>query len=615
MQDYLTASGPGARLLRGGKRLRNVLLALTTLVSLPALLGQAHAQVPDLGIGASLNGKQVFPSDNPWNQDISQMPVDPNSATLIASIGLNTNLHPDFGTFWNGNPIGIPYIVVPGTQALVPISFTYSGESDPGPYPIPANAPIEGGANSTGDRHVIVIDRDNWILYETWNSWPQPDGSWQAGSGAIFNLNSDALRPQGWTSADAAGLPIFPGLVRYDEVIGQGVINHALRFTVAHTRRAYTYPARHLASTLTDPSYPPMGMRVRLKANFDISGYPAGVQVILTALKKYGMFVADNGSNWFLSGAHDPNWDDNMLSSIKSVPGSAFEVVQMGDIITDTVAPPANLTAAAGNGGVTLNWSASAGALSYNVKSASTALGPFTTVTNVAGTTATVNGLTNGTTYYFVVTAVNVTGQSLNSNVVNATPAGAAQTTLSNLSLSAPSAIGGNSLQGTVKLSSPAPTGGVVVALSSNNSALASVPATVTVAAGATTASFTVQSVPVDQTTTATINASYNGVNQSASFQVTTPSLQAMALSPSGAQGGKTITGAVVLSGKAGPSGCVVTLSSNNIHASVPPSVKVPAGARGVTFSIPTSAVTASTNVSITGTYGSTYTAILTLTP
>jgi len=291
---------------------------------------------PDLGPGASLHGKRPFPSDNPWNEDISTAPVDPNSANLIASIGLNTGLHPDFGTVYNGAPNGIPYIVVSGAQSLVPIDFTaYGDESDPGPYPVPASAPIEGGPTSTGDRHVLVIDRDNWKLYELGYAFPINNGaSWNANCGALFDLNSNVLRPAGWTSADAAGLPIFPGLVRYDEVFEQGAINHALRFTVHDSRRAYVYPARHWASSDTNPNLPPMGMRVRLKASFDISGFSPAMQVILRALKKYGMMVADNGSNWYISGAPDPRWNDDELSTLKPIKGSNFEVVQMGTIVT-----------------------------------------------------------------------------------------------------------------------------------------------------------------------------------------------------------------------------------------------------------------------------------------
>jgi len=292
--------------------------------------------VPDLGAGASLRGKQLFPSDNAWNQEISTAPVDPNSNNLIASIGLTTGLHPDFGTVYAGAPNGIPYVVVSGAQAKVPINFTaYGRESDPGPYPVPPNAPIEGGPNATGDRHVIVIDRDAWKLYELYSAYPVNGGaSWNAACGAVFDLNSNALRPAGWTSADAAGLPIFPGLVRYDEVFEQGEIRHALRFTVQRTRRAYVFPARHFASNDTNPNLPPMGMRVRLKASFDISRFSPAMQVILRALKRYGMIVADNGSNWYLSGAPDSRWSDSELSTLKGVKGSDFEVVQMGTINT-----------------------------------------------------------------------------------------------------------------------------------------------------------------------------------------------------------------------------------------------------------------------------------------
>ena len=290
---------------------------------------------PGLGAGASLSGRRPFPADNPWNQDVSQDPVDSNSATLIARCG-SGNLHPDFGTVWNGAPNGIPYVVVAGSQRGVPVTFEYADESDVGPYPVPAQAPIEGGPQSSGDRHVLVVDRDNWKLYELFAAYPQNAGqSWRAGSGAVFDLNTNVLRPAGWTSADAAGLPIFPGLVRYDEVVEQKEIRHALRFTCSATRRAYVAPARHFASSRTDASYPPMGMRVRLRADYDIASFPADVQVILRALKRYGMFLADNGSSWYISGAPDARWSDEDLSAIKRVPSTAFEVVRMGPVVTN----------------------------------------------------------------------------------------------------------------------------------------------------------------------------------------------------------------------------------------------------------------------------------------
>src|SRR5215813_6805844 len=253
--------------------------------------------VPGLGPGASLHGRQVFPPDNPWNQDISHAPVDRNSERLIAAIGAEDRLHPDFGTVYRGAPNGIPYVVVGGSQPLSRVILTaYAGESDPGPYPIPRDAPIEGGTNSEGDRHVLVVDRDNWKLYELFSATPNSTGTvWTARGGAVFDLKSNALRPDGWTSADAAGLPIFPGLVRYDEVAA-GVIQHALRFTVRRTHNSYVWPARHRAARQTDPSLPPMGMRFRLRANFDVSGFAPENQVILRALQTYGMILADNGS-------------------------------------------------------------------------------------------------------------------------------------------------------------------------------------------------------------------------------------------------------------------------------------------------------------------------------
>jgi len=288
---------------------------------------------PPSGLGLNAALPRLFPATNPWNQPVDTAQVDPNSAAIISLIGPTKSFHPDFGANWNGGPFGIPYVVVSGTQAKVPVSFDYWDESDAGPYPIPSDAPIEGGAASTGDRHVLVVDRDAWKLYELFAAYPQANGSWHAGSGAIFDLSTNALRPAGWTSADAAGLPILAGLVRYDEVEA-GLIAHALRFTVSHTRRAYLYPARHWASSDTDPLRPPMGMRVRLKASFNVAAYPARVQVILRALQKYGMMVADNGSDWYLSGVADARWNDSEINLLKQLHGSDFEVVRMVGVVT-----------------------------------------------------------------------------------------------------------------------------------------------------------------------------------------------------------------------------------------------------------------------------------------
>jgi hypothetical protein len=290
----------------------------------------------DLGPGADLHGRRPFPDDDAWNVRVDAAPVDPNSDALIASIGLQTHLHPDFGANWNGGPFGIPYTVVDASQPKVDVAFDYADESDAGPYPIPDDAPIEGGSDSTGDRHVLVVDKDAWVLFELFAAYPRTPGpGWDAGSGAIFDLSVHPARPQGWTSADAAGLPIFPGLVRHDEVVGLGEIRHALRFTVARTRRAYVAPATHWASSDPSATLPPMGMRVRLKAAFDESTFPPQSRVVLVAMKRYGMFVADNGGNGYVSGAPDSRWDDDDLDALKTVPGSAFEVVQMGTVIHD----------------------------------------------------------------------------------------------------------------------------------------------------------------------------------------------------------------------------------------------------------------------------------------
>lgn len=297
-----------------------------------------------LGQGASLNGAIPFPADNPWNRDVSKAPVDPNSDRIIASIGLDRGLHPDFGSgTYDGAILGIPYFVVGKGRAKVRIRYrAYGDESDKGPFPIPPKALIEGykpnGKPFDGDRHLIVVDRDADRLYELYRAFRRADGSWDADSGAVFQLNSNNVRPTakpGWTSADAAGLPIFPGLARYDEVAA-GAILHALRFTVSRSRRAYVPPATHWASSNEDPNLPPMGMRVRLKAGYQIpAGFGRQTKTILRALKTYGMFVADNGSDWFLSGAPDARWNnDRLVGELRQVTGRNFEVVRMDGIVT-----------------------------------------------------------------------------------------------------------------------------------------------------------------------------------------------------------------------------------------------------------------------------------------
>jgi len=290
---------------------------------------EQHAAVSG---GPTIAGCPVFPPDNPWNTDISRLSVHPRSATWLASVGLDKPLHPCFGPSHDGIPNGIPYVVVSAGQPKLPVQFRYVVGSDPGPYPIPANPPIEGGPTSTGDRHILMVDPQTATLYELFAAYPTA-GGWKAGSGAVFDLRSNRLRTEGWTSADAAGLPVFPGLVRYDEAAEQGAVRHALRFTVERTQRGYLHPATHYASESNDPDLPPMGMRVRLKSDFEISGFPDEVQVILTALKRYGMYLADNGGDWFLIGAPDERWDDERLATMKRIKVSDFEVVDTGPVL------------------------------------------------------------------------------------------------------------------------------------------------------------------------------------------------------------------------------------------------------------------------------------------
>ena len=299
-----------------------------------------------------LDGCPVLPKNNVWNAPVDALPVAANSAAVIQYINNHgaTHLHPDFGSgLYQGAPIGIPYVAVPDAQAMVPIDFSTYGwpdESDPGPYPIPVNAPIEGGPNSDGDRHVLVLRQNACILYELYYSWPngtgpsgEPScvepGGWCGASGAVYDLHSNALRPDTWTSADAAGLPILPGLARYPED-ASGEIRHALRFTVSVTRHSYVWPARHEAGSTNDAAAPPMGLRLRLKASFDLSGFSPQTRVLLLALRKYGLILADNGSNWYLSGIPDDNWDnDQLVSELAQVPGTAFEVVDVSSLELD----------------------------------------------------------------------------------------------------------------------------------------------------------------------------------------------------------------------------------------------------------------------------------------
>jgi hypothetical protein len=297
------------------KRMRLVLTAaLAVLVLAPPAAASPLPGAPDC---------PVFPATSVWNRPVNRLPVRKDSQAIVRSIGAGLNVHADFGSgLWDGGPIGIPVTVVGGSEPKSSVDFLYDDESDWGPYPIPPDVEIEGGPDADGDRHAIVVDRDSCTLYELFDLHP----AWSAGSGAIWRMRSNGLRPAGWTSADAAGLPILPGLARYDEV-ARGRIDHALRFTVRRSRRAYVYPARHFASSLTDRRLPPMGLRLRLRANFPVARYPYQARVVLRALQRYGMIVADNGSSWYVSGVPDPRWDNDQLHTLHRVRGSDFRVV------------------------------------------------------------------------------------------------------------------------------------------------------------------------------------------------------------------------------------------------------------------------------------------------
>ncbi len=305
-------------------------LLLAPIVSIGPIVFSKPQTAPPVIAGCPLQ-----PADNIWNVPVDALPVDTNSDAYVNTIGRASHVHADFGSgTWEGFPIGIPYTTVPGTQPKFTVDFWWPAESDAGPYPIPPNVPIEGDPNGNGDRHILIVDRDNCLLYELYAAH-QINGQWNAGSGAIFDLNSNALRPDTWTSADAAGLPILPGLARYDEV-ASGEINHALRFTAPQTRGEYIWPARHEASDLTGAQYPPMGQRFRLKASFVIdNSFSPHAQVILRALKKYGLILADNGSRWYISGAPDERWDNDVLHELDVVTGDDFEAVDVSSLMVN----------------------------------------------------------------------------------------------------------------------------------------------------------------------------------------------------------------------------------------------------------------------------------------
>jgi len=298
---------------------RAFLLALVPLAIAAPAAAYPLPQAPDC---------PIFPATSVWNKPVNRLPVREDSRTIVNSIGASLRLHADFGSgLWDGGPIGIPITVVDSTTSRSSVDFEYADESDAGPYPIPDDVSIEGGSSADGDRHAVIVDSESCSLYELFSLYP----SWSAGSGAIWDLGSNALRPRGWTSADAAGLPILPGLARHDEVAA-GSIDHALRFTVRRSRRAYIYPARHFASPYTSRSLPPMGLRVRLRLNYPTTSFPPQARLVLRALKRYGMIVADNGSSWYVSGAPDPDWDNDDLHTLGRIKGSDFRVVDTSSL-------------------------------------------------------------------------------------------------------------------------------------------------------------------------------------------------------------------------------------------------------------------------------------------
>ena len=469
----------------------------------------------------TIGGCPIFPANNVWNTPVDTLPVSANSAAYVATIGASSNLFPDF---WS-DAGGVFLNIVPAGTPRVPVTVMYATEADPGPYPIPANALVQ----QASDAHVLIIDQGNCKYYEMWSAAPQPDGSWSVGSAATFDLRSNVNRPSTWTSADAAGTPMLAGVVTYDEVMS-GAIHHAIGITVPQTQSSFIWPATHQASYLTGSQYPPMGQRFRLKAGFDVSPYPFEVQVILNALKKYGAIVYDNGAPWFMVGVQDPRWNDNNLHTITQVLGSNMEAVDdsslmvarnssvvagsplaLDSIFLDhrqvspgtAVTGQAILTAPAPAGGVTVSLSSSNPAAasvpgSVFVPAGAAFVNFSVTVNSVALTTPVfLTGAWNGVAQ--TSPELWVTGNT-----------GQAAPLLSAFALSSSTVLGGTSLSATVTLTSAAPAGGTVVALSTLNSAMVQVPATVTVPAGATTANVPVSTVAQSANATVYLSATLN---------------------------------------------------------------------------------------------------------
>ena len=570
----------------------------------------------------TMGGCPVLPPNHALNTPIDTLPKDPKSDTWVNTIGASRPLHRDFGSglMGNGYTIGIPYNVVDGNQPMVPVTFR-SSESDQGPYPIPRDVVIEHGPTSTGDRHVLIVETKNCILYEMFNAAPQANGSWLASSGAIFDLKSNRLRPDGWTSADAAGLPITAGLVRYDEVMS-GEIKHAIRFTTRRTRRAYEWPARHYASRLTDGQYPAMGQRFRLKKSFDTSRFSFESRVILDAMKKYGIILADNGGDWYISGAPDPRWNNGAIDAeFNRVKGSDFEAVDVSSMMVDRNSGEAapqlglrtvtlashlqtttnstdsgnqvELTGVAPNGGAIVKLSSSHPAL----------LQVPATVTVPAGAdrSSFAVQLAKPTQSTTVMVSASYLGVTRTASMVvephTAQPAVALGAFNSN---SNPITGGNPAAAFRVQLTGNAPAGGAVVALQSANPALLKVPATVTVPAGQAEIWFSYQPAPVAQPHQVAVTASYGGVAKIISMRLIAPVISSVQV-PSEVKGSGTFIMTVALSGPAPASGTAIALSSSNTGViQLPARVVMPAGENRMTLPVSCKTATRNTDVSIT---------------
>lgn len=610
----------GAGLTSGAFSVPTAAVGADTAVTIQAAYNGATVLSQPLTVTAPLiDNCPTFPANNIWNTAVDSLPLSPNSANYVNSISATGGIRYD---------TTMPFNLVPGTQPLVPINISNPSESDPGPYPFPPNAQVEGG-----DGHVLVIDLGHCVLYETYNSALQSNGSWNVDSAAHWDLTSNALRPVGWTSADGAGLPIYPGLLRYAEM-ASGQINHALRFTAPKTQALYVWPARHLASTSSDSTLPPMGQRFRLKAGYDISSFSANMQVILRALKKYGMMVADNGLAWSLQGDTDPRWDPNDLLTLRQVVGSNMEAVDVSGLIVDinsgqagTVAPPAALsqvtslalspsTVSGGSsvtGTVSLSSASPAGGLSVTVSSSNSAVIASTTLTVAAGAAS--GQFTSSTAAVTASTTVTLTasangGTATSPLTVN--PGSPGLQTLPGLygiSLSPTSVVGGSNVNVTVTLTAPASGSGATVSLFSANPAFPGV--NVTVAAGAAQQTFSLPTAAVSAATVATIIASLGAAQKSADLTVTpgavSPASQAslygITLSPATVVIGSNVNVIVTLTAPAPGSGAQVALFSGN--AAFPgTAVVVPGGLAQQTFSLSTAPLSGQSVATIVASYG-----------